>query len=146
MTPELAVASRLVALSPVTAIVGPRVYMLKLPQRPTLPAVRVQRISGLRGQHLRGPDGWTRTRVQVDSYVSESAADAYATVTALADAIRGDGLGPSASGLWGWIGELGSPPIRINNVEVEDDGDVQYEGDELRLLRLRQDFMLHWRE
>lgn len=145
MTPEDAVATRLLAIGAVTAIVGARIYMLMLPQHPTLPAVRVQRIPGERGQHLRGPDGITRTRVQVDAYAAEAGADAYSSVVALADAIRGNGLGPSASGLWGWIGTLGSPSLRVVNVTIEGDGGVEYEGDELRLLRYRQDFMLHWK-
>lgn len=144
MTPEEAVTSRLMAMTAVTALVGTRVYMLVLPQHPTLPAVRVQRIDGLRGQHLRGPDGVTRTRVQVDAYADAGGADGYGSVTALAAAILGNGLGSSASGLWGWIGTIGSPGLRVLNVEVEDDGGVEYEGDELGLVRYRQDFMLHW--
>ena len=45
MTVEGAIVSRLKADSAVSAIVGSRVYRLKLPQQPTLPAIRLQRVS-----------------------------------------------------------------------------------------------------
>jgi hypothetical protein len=140
MTPEGVVLERIVAIG---TAAGARVYMLKLPQKPTLPAVRVQRIGGFRGEHLRGPQNLHVTRVQVDSFAAD-VGDAYATVEGLADEIRGDGLGPSASGLAGWIGEMGSPGIRVLNVVVDHDGTPDYEGNELRLARIRQDYLVHW--
>lgn len=125
---------------------GDRVYMLKLPQKPTLPAVRVQRIGSVLDQHLRGPGGQQVSRVQVDSFVSD-VGDAYAAVTSLADAIRGDGLGPGATGLWGFLGELGgSPAIRVHNIQLDHDGTPDYLFDELRMLRVRQDYLVHWTE
>lgn len=143
MTPEEWAVDRIEAIS---TSAGSRVWMLKLPQRPTLPAVRVQLVVGVFEQHLRGPQGTVRTRVQVDSFAAESGADPYRTVRDLADAVRGDGLGPDASGLWGFKGDSGgSPSILIENVEIVNDGPVEYEGDELRLLRIRQDYRIHWR-
>jgi hypothetical protein len=143
VTPEGFVRDRIVDIA---TAAGSRVYMLKLPQKPTLPAVRVQRIGGLQDQHLRGPDGINRTRVQVDSYAAETA-DAYATVEALAADIRGDGLGASASGLWGFLGwSNASPSIQIVNVELDHDGTPDYEAGELRLLRIRQDYIVHWKD
>lgn len=121
-----------------------RVYPLKLPQKPTLPAVRVQRIGGVREQHLRGPQGQTITRVQVDSFVADTG-DAYAAVTDLAEEVKGDGLGDQASGLWGYKGSMGSPAIQIDNVEIVHDGTPEYEAEELRLVRIRQDYLVHWR-
>lgn len=143
MTPEDFVQERIVALG---TSAGSRVYMLKLRQKTQLPAVRVQRIGGRQGQHLRGPENVNVTRVQVDSFVTEDSASPYVAVQSLADAIKGDGLGPSASGVWGFIGEVGSPAIRIHNVELDHDGTPDYEGDELRLLRIRQDYLVHWSE
>jgi hypothetical protein len=124
---------------------GSRVYMLKLPQKPTLPAVRVQGLGGPRGQHLRGPDGIYKTRVQVDNYVAETG-DAYAAVRGLADDVKGDGLGANASGVWGYVGTFGSPSIAVQNVELLHDGLPEYEAGELRLLRIRQDYMVHWKD
>ena len=143
MTPELAVLTRLKGLAPVTAIVAQRVYMLHLPQSPTYPAIRVVRISGVWDQQLKGPDGVTESRVQVDAYEAERpGADAYTTVSTLADAIRGNGCGPTATGLWGWTGTVAG--VRVFNMRLEDSG-ADYEGDELRLVRIRQDFLLAWR-
>lgn len=145
MSPEEAVIARLEAVTPLAALVSTRIYMLKLPQKPTLPAVRVQRISNRRDQHLRGPGYPAASRVQVDAFVTEvPGADPYAAVIDVAAAIRGDGLGDSASGLWGWMGDLGSPPFHIHNVELLADDDPSYDGDELRLWRVRQDYMVHW--
>jgi hypothetical protein len=142
MEPEDVARERIVDIN---TAAGERVYMLMLPQRPTLPAVRVQLVGGFRGQHLRGPLNRYVTRVQVDSYAAASSgADAYADVQSLASAIRGDGLGPSASGLAGWIGEMGSPGIRVMNVEIDHDGTPDFEGGELRLVRIRQDYLVHW--
>lgn len=147
MTIEQAVYERLSDIAPLTALVSTRIYQLKLPQRPTLPAVRVQKVSGMSGQHLRGPDGLFRARVQVDAYEEETGSW-YADVTAIASAIRGDGLGSNATGLWGWIGYSGgSPPqLSIRNVVLVHDGAPEYEAGELRLVRIRQDYMVHWSE
>lgn len=142
MTPEEFVVAR---IEDIATPAGSRVWQLKLPQEPVLPAVRVQLVAGVHRQHLRGPDGLTFTRVQVDSFAAESGADPYDSVRDLADAIKGDGLGANASGLWGFTGEMGSPAIRVANVELVSDGPVDYEGEELKLLRIRQDYRVHWR-
>lgn len=145
MTPEEAVIARLEAIGPLASLVSSRIYMVKLPQAPTLPAVRVQRISSMRDQHMRGPAFPAQARVQVDAYVTETpGADPYADVSAVANAIRGDGLGDSASGLWGWIGDLGSPALHIHAVELLADTDPSVEAGELRAWRIRQDYMVHW--
>lgn len=117
--------------------------MLKLPQDATFPAVRVQWIDDVQGQHLRGPQPPV-SRVQVDAYVAEGA-EAYALVKALADDIHGDGLGDNASGVFGWRGEFGSPAIKIEDVRLAFRGPARYEGDEIRLLGIRQDYFIHWR-
>jgi hypothetical protein len=73
-------------------------------------------------------------------------ASGYTVVKALAEDVKGDGLGPSASGLWGFKGEVGSPPeMRIENVELIHDGTPDYEDEELNLLRIRQDYLVHWK-
>lgn len=145
MTIEQGIYERLLALASLTALVGTRVYQMKLPQSPALPAVRVQRISGVGRQHLRGPDGLFRSRVQIDAYAQETG-DWYTSVTAVAAAVRGNGAGTLATGVWGWMGELGgSPPaILVRNIELMHDGLPALEAGELRLARVRQDYMVHW--
>lgn len=138
MTSELAICARLLATSAVTAIVGTRVWEIALPQEPTLPAIRVQLISDPVGYHLRGPDGASRSRVQVDAYVSERAASAVddpgANLNVLADAID-DCLG-------GQVFTAGSPiEIRVTGVFRQNRSKMR-ETDELRYLRVMQDYIV----
>lgn len=139
MTEAEAVRARLLDCAPVTALVGQRVYKDVLPQKPTLPCVRVQRISQVRPWHLRGPVGVNVSRVQADS-IALTKADAEAVDAA----IVGDGLGPDASGLVGWSGALGSPAFEVLFVEPETVRD-DYEAEELRQFRVSRDVLVHWR-
>jgi hypothetical protein len=91
---EEVIRTRILAITAATAIVGARVYMLTFPQRPTLPAVRVQRVSDSEEMQLRGTGGSIVARVQVDSVALTREA-----AVALDEAIAGDGAG---SGLIGW--------------------------------------------
>lgn len=144
MSPAEVVIERLGNIGGVTAIVGTRIFQLKLPQTPTLPAIRVQEIDVVDGYHLRGEVSLKPARVQVDVFVPErSAQDPLEQAHALADAIHGDGNGTSATGLSGWIGDIGgSPAVRVHGMFRKDRADT-YEGDELRLVRTRQDYMVH---
>jgi len=141
VTPEEAVAARLLDVAAVTAIVAQRVYVDKLPQRATYPAVLVQLVHEPTDYHLRG--GWRdRARVQVDAYAAEaSGVDAYGQVMTLADAIHGDDAG---SGLSGWRGDIGSPAFSVTGI-LRIERARGYEPDELRLLRQRQDYWVHFR-
>ena len=63
--------------------------------------------------------------------------------TAVADAINGDGSG---TGLVGWTGTDGGSPVSIEVAAVlRVDRAVGYEAEELRLVRVRQDFIVWWR-
>lgn len=138
MTPEQAVAERIRTIGAVTAVVGTRIYVERLPQSPTFPAVLVQLVDEPRTYHLRGGIR-DRARVQVDAYAQEaSGVDAYGQVMALADAIQGDDAG---SGLSGWAGEIGSPAFRVHGLQLIE-RTREYEPDELRLLRQRMDYWL----
>lgn len=130
MSVEEVIADRLAANAGVSALVGTRVYQLKLPMVPGLPAVRVQLIDEVTSYHFRGEEGLTRARVQVDSYGKEvGPTDPYATVSAVADAVH--------TALSGAVFTLsGRRVVAIFRI----DRDVLYEGAELRLLRIRQDF------
>ncbi len=123
-----------------TALVSQRVWKDVLPQKPVLPAVRVQRISQMEPVHSRGPIGLNKARVQVDS---------IATTKAVAEqidaAVNGDGLGTYASGLRFWIGSVGSPPMEI--VAVIPDGVREgYTDAEFRQWRVMRDYMVSYRE
>lgn len=144
MTPEEIVTARLASLPLVIALVSTRVFLDKLPHDVTMPAIVVQLVDDVREYHLRGKSRPERARVQVDAYVHElSGVDPYAQVTALADAIDGDGEGPAASGLSGWKGRVGSPPVVVHSC-VRVNRLRRYDPDELNLLKMSQDYILSY--
>ncbi len=138
MTPEEAVLARLLDITAVTTIVSTRVYLDTLPQKPTLPAAVVQLVHEPTDYHLRGGQR-NRARVQVDAYAAVgNGNDPYGQVTALAEAIHGDDAG---RGLSGWVGDIGSPPFRVDSIQ-RIERSREYDPDELRLLRQRQDYWI----
>jgi len=82
-----ALYSRLQAVSGVTALVGTRVYPLRLPQAVTYPAVRYQVIDEERPGALDADIGLVWARVQLDSYAATYLA-AKQLATALRAALR----------------------------------------------------------
>jgi hypothetical protein len=140
MSPEEAVLSRIVDLN---TSAGARIYMLKLPQQVTLPAARVQLVDDPGDYHLRGGSFPQVARVQVDTYAEEtSGTDPYAASRQLADEINGDDCG---SGISGAVWSEGSPEIRIIGA-FRVDRQAFYEPEELRIVRIRQDFLIHYRQ
>ncbi len=143
MTPEEAIRTRTAGLTAVHAIVAARVYLDKTPQDPTYPLVLVYSAGDHRGQQLRGPDGVGQCRVTVEARAHEdSGADAY-QVTALFDAFDGDGLGPGASGLFGWFGTIAD--VAIMNISHRGSRDRFYDSAERRVLRMAQDYWVTYR-
>lgn len=140
MTPVVAAITVLRDASPLTALVGTRIYNGTSGQHPVLPCVVVWTISEVRGLLLRGPDGLARARVQV-----ESRATTKPVVDAVAAAVHGDGLGAQASGLFGFIGAVGgSPAFHIVNVESSGYRE-DYDADQLRQYWVQRDYMIHFR-
>jgi hypothetical protein len=147
MTVATAIADRLASLPSVYALVGgstePRIRVMKLRQgEAQAGGIRVQRISEVEPMHLRGSVGTFQARVQVDSYAPEaSGQDAYANAAAIDAAVHGDGAG---SGLCGFSGGIGSPAFVIDAiipVDVRED----YDPEELRVVRIMREYMVHWR-
>lgn len=136
MTVEDLVCERLAATSGVTALVGTRIYQLVLPQKPTLPAVRVQLIDDPSAYHLRGESKVTKARVQVDAYAGKaSSADPKAVADAVADAVH-----TALSGQR--FGSVGSPvELRVLGA-FKDDRRTMYEPDEIEQVRVQQDYMV----
>ena len=114
-TAEASLFSILTEGSPnaVAAIVGTRVYPDVLPQTPTLPAIRFQRISTPRSQYrtLDGHAGYASPRFQIDCFtMSRSSA------LALAQAVYGL--------LEGFTGTVAG--LRVDYVSTEDEaGDIE---------------------
>jgi hypothetical protein len=132
MSAEIAVAGRLEADYAVSSLVSDRVYQLKLPQDGELPAIRVQLIDNPQMKHLRGPDGTTGARVQVDAYDMEaSGADPYASVEDIANAVND---------------ALVYEPFTVGSVRVlsarREDRRALFEGDEKNTVRIMQDYIV----
>jgi hypothetical protein len=133
----LAVINRLEDVAAVTALVPTtRIVQGVLPQNPTLPAILVQEITEVRGQHLRGDAGIVRHRVQIDSYASGG--NPVSDAKAIDAAIVGDASGTS---LLGFKGEVDG--IMVHNVEPAGKRE-QYEGEELREYRVSRDVIVSW--
>ena len=149
MTIGDALRERLLDIGALTALVSQRVYPLVVRQGEKRASVRFQVIDEDAPQHLRGPAGIQTTRVQIDGFVTQSESTTPLTdVEAIADAIHGDGLGTSASGLFGFTGELGGSPAqyRILNVRRALKRGPMYEHDnEVVRLRVQQDYLIDWK-
>ena len=65
---EEALHSRMKGFAGLTALVGTRIYPLKLPQDPTYPAVTFAKVSGPRERAMGADPGVVRSRHQVDSW------------------------------------------------------------------------------
>lgn len=130
MTAEEAVVTQLLDTPEVRAVVGTRVYQLMLPQKPTLPAIRVQLVDEPEMYHLRGPDNMTRARVQVDCYFA-AVGDAYDLATNLAEHVN------TALVYQPW--NTTSPNRQVSGA-FRILRRVMYEGEEFRLVRVFQDY------
>jgi len=109
MTAAELVRTRLLAASPVTALVSTRIYNGAFPQRPTLASIRVNDISEMpESFHARGPVDHHVATVQVDCVAAT-----LASANAVAQAVHGDGLGASATGLSGYVGTVSGTTVDI---------------------------------
>lgn len=127
---------RILDLAAVTALVGSRVYVQILPQRPTLPAVRLQKIDEQQGMQFRGVIGMARARVQVDAVSTTREAS-----LAIDQAIAGAG---DASGLLGWRGTAGSPSVEIVGIFPVNVTE-QYDAEDLNQFKVIRDYFVWYR-
>lgn len=65
---DMAIAALVVDLGQAEPINQRRVYPIRLPQKPMLPAITFQQITDYRTGHLRGTAGTARPRYQIDTY------------------------------------------------------------------------------
>lgn len=139
MTCAEAVRVKLLATTPVTALVNQRIWTFRWPQSPTKPAVLVQHISDLTDMQLRGTVGRKSTRIQVD-VIGDTIDDARAV-----DAVIVGGFsGGTATGLAGFAGTVSgtfvilfAQPIGYHET---------YDGDELKQRRVSRDFRIVYEE
>jgi hypothetical protein len=113
----MAVKTRLLACTPVTALVAGRIWTLNFPPSPTLPGVLVQGWELPTRTHLRGTSALKTARIQIDVL-----AETLAAAEAVDAAIVGDFSGGSATGLEGFAGAAGPVTIfsafSINSFEM----------------------------
>lgn len=134
MTITNAVCRRLRDDAGVSAFVASRVYQLKLPQQPTLPAIRVQLVSEPAVYHLRGVTNAYQAVVQVDAFANEYDVlrpDPYDTVQQLSDAIESCLSGAR----WHEAPLTVVGAFRLSRQPL-------YDPDELRLARLMQEYRM----
>jgi len=146
VTIEQAVIERLIASTEVAAYVSTRVYQLVLPQKATLPAARVQLISDITRLNLVGEITnlfWARVQVDVWTHTRDNG-DGYATAREAGIAIRNALALPSAGGQ---TFSAGGSPAEITVTSVQPlETSVDYAADELRQIRVRQDFGVMFQE
>jgi hypothetical protein len=102
MTCDMAVKTRLLAITAVTALINQRVWTLNWPPSPSLPGVLVQGWELPTKPQLRGTVGHKAARIQIDVL-----AETLAAAEAIDAAIVGDFSGGSATGLEGFAGTVG---------------------------------------
>jgi hypothetical protein len=136
MSAVLGAIGRLEDVSAVTSLASTRIYNGILPQSPTLPTIRVQRISEDEPMHLRGSSGIYRTRVQIDSIAG--AGNPIGSAHALDAAVHGNGSGSS---LIGWTGTVDNVRVlAVLPAGVRED----YDAEELRQYRVMRDAFIWW--
>lgn len=128
MAIEEAIHTTLIGDATLAALVGTRVYNLRLPQKPTYPGVTLARVSTDEDLAHDGPTGYETARFQIDSYAATSAA-----VRAVANAVR--------DALNGLSGTAGGVVIHVISFENQ----VDEWGDLLDVWRITQDYMVQWR-
>jgi hypothetical protein len=143
MTVEDAIIARLESLPAVTALVGSRIYVGKLPQRAVFPAIRVQAISTIQSTHLRGAGATQRSRVQVDAIAWEGSSPDPVTVARSIDQAA-HGLG-DGSALCGWTGSVGSPAFTVVAVFPFGTHEAYDAENDLRQYRVIRDYYVWWR-
>lgn len=142
MTVEDVVLARLLSLTTLTAMTSTRMYLGKLPQSPTYPAVKVFAVDDIGEGHLRGGGGVLTARIQVDCYAREvSGVNPKALANAVSDAVRGPGDGTA---LDGWVEAVGSPVFWVLGCLFADRHEG-YDETELRVYTVSQDFMVSYR-
>lgn len=126
---QVALRSMLLAVPAVAALCGERVDWGKRPAKDPYPGICLHLVGDRAGHTLRGPDGLSRGRVQVDCY-----AQTYAGAAELAAAVRLALDGYRQGGFRGVFLES----LRDNTERGSNEPD--------RAARVSMDFLVNWRE
>lgn len=131
---EAALRTRLLAVTAAYGLTGVRIYPVRLPQNPHLPAITYRRVSGARIQGMVEDTGMPQPRIQIDCW-----ADSYERVTELRAAV--------VAGLNRWS-DANSTPVVLdvmldNEIDFYEDDVASAEGEPFRRLL---DFIVTYRE
>ena len=137
MTPSEVVQTYVSSLSPVTALIGGRLWTYRFKQNPTLPAVCISQISELQFGHLRGTVGLRWARIQIDVIAAT-----MREARQVDQAIMGAYVAGSPTGLLGTHQYVGSPPVLMIVPIVLGYREPDFEADELRLSRTSRDYQV----
>lgn len=121
----------ILADSNISNLVAARIYPLKLPQRPTVPAVTYQRISGERMHSMSGATGLAGPRIQFDCWDTT-----YLSSKNLADLLR--------KRIDGFAGTVDSEVIE--GIFMDTEREFFEDGDLLKLYRISMDFFVFYTE
>ena len=124
---ELAVYTLLINAPAVTAIVGTRVFPVRVSQSAAYPYIRYMRAAGARWRSTQGPSGKAQPLIQVDCYAAT-----YAEVKTLANAVR--------QTLDGYRGTVAG--VRVGSISLETDEDMEEDGPEPIPYRVSMDFLV----
>ena len=116
-----------------TSLVAGRVYLVKLPQTCTFPAIAIQRISSPRVHSHQGASGLAYPRFQITGYAAT-----FASVKAIMKAVR--------IGLDGYSGTIGTSPntVAVGCALIESERD-SYDPDS-QLYYTSQDYLIYHNE
>jgi len=72
MTPGKAIFTKITSSASINALISNRCYQVRLPERTSMPAVRIQKISDVPFKDNDGSTMWS-ARIQVDTYATDHA-------------------------------------------------------------------------
>ena len=121
----------------IAAVVGTRVYPIRLPQGQISPSIIYTRISGFGDNHMLGPSGLSRPRLQVDCWAQS--ADTASTLANLVKE-RIDGF----RGTWLWGEDSPEEGIAVQGVFFENERE-DYD-DAVQLYRVSRDYFVWYSE
>lgn len=127
----------LLADNAIAALVGVRVYALKLPQGENRTSIVYSRISGLGDYHMQGPSGLSRPRVQIDCWAAD-----IDQASVLADLVK--------ERIEGFRGQMDygsdSPPDAIAVQGIFFDSEREDYDDTVKLSRVSRDYFIWFAE
>ena len=126
-----AIVTRLEAHAGTAALVAERIYAVRAEQGATPPLIVYQVISETRPSAMGSDTGNVRARVQIDSYAAD-----YDAARALSEQVR--------AALQRYSATVAS--VQIDDIQLDDDSGEDTFEDEVELYRVRQDYLIWYRE